>query len=246
MSGRKKVKGILKWLIYLFTKSTIIKEIEKDGAVYKATTYDGKQWFIPINSESFAHWALTAMEVTERYLDVIKKGDIIVEVGACTGEYTIEAAKRVGERGRVYSFEADPLGCECVKKNAKLNNLNNIEVINKPVSDIIGRKVSFKMNKNLSGGYIEKDNKGSILTTTLDEYLNGRKVNILKMTVNGHEPEVLTGAHKLLKNIRYIIFQSIHHQKLIRTLKEYDFKVKKLDDSTFDPKNVKTALLEHI
>lgn len=109
-------------------------KIEKDGAVFKATAHNGKEWFIPTNSEDVALWAFKFMELHERYLDAIREGDIVVEVGACTGEYTIPAAQRVGELGRVFAFEADPFGCECTRKNARLHNLNNIQVINEAVS----------------------------------------------------------------------------------------------------------------
>lgn len=215
-------------------------KIEKDGAVFKATARNGKEWFIPTNSEHFALWAFKFYELHERYLDTIREGDIVVEVGACTGEYTIPAAQRVGDLGRVFAFEADPLGCECTKKNARLHNLNNIEVINEIVSDRVGRRVSLYLpDGNLSGGLLVKN--GSMVTTTLDEYLKGMKVDVLKLTVNGHEPEVLMGAKKLLKNVRSVVFQSVKHKELIRFLEERGFKVRKfkqLDD------DIKTVLLE--
>lgn len=220
-------------------------KIEKDGAVFRATACNGNEWFIPSSSVYFALFAFTFIEKEERYLDATRKGDIVVEVGACTGEYTIPAAQRVGEHGRVLAFEADPIGCECTKRNARLYNLNNIEVINEAVSDIVGRRVSIDVpGLGLATGFLVKKDDGSMVTTTLDKCLKDSKVDVLKMTVNGHELEVLMGANKLLKNVRSVVFQSAKHKELISVLKERGFKVRKLEPARYRPDVVKTALLE--
>ena len=181
------------------------------------------------------------MKQVERYLDALKDGDTVVEVGACTGEYTIEAARKVGKFGRIFACEADPLGCECVIKNARLHNLNNIQVINKAVSDRVGRRVALDIRGNLSGGILVKGNTMS--ATTIDFLFKEMKVDVLKITVNGHEPEVVAGATKTLEDVRCVVFQSARHKELITILEERSFKVRRVtEDSWAD--NVRIVLLE--
>ena len=210
----------------LLNHARIPIKIKKDGLVFKAVNHDGKEWFVPTNNKKIALWAYEFMESHERYLNIIRAGDIVVEVGACTGEYTLPAAQRAD---KIFAFEADPLACECVRKNAKIYNLGNIKVINEAVSNKLGRKMSLHTpNKIISGGLLVKN--GQMVTTTLDEYLKDTKVDVLKLTVNGHEPEVLMGAKKLLKNVRFVIFQSAKHKQLIKMLKEEGFHVKKSEE----------------
>jgi FkbM family methyltransferase len=38
----------------------------------------------------------------------IKEGDIVVDIGANQGQYTIFLSKLVGQKGKVYAFEPDP------------------------------------------------------------------------------------------------------------------------------------------
>ena len=62
-------------------------------------------------------------------------GDIVVDVGAHIGHYTLIAAKRVGPKGKVISIEADPKNFEILNKNIELNKLNdNVITINCAVS----------------------------------------------------------------------------------------------------------------
>jgi len=214
--------------------------------VYRVTDRRGREWFIPENSERFARWAFIFMEKHQRYLEALRENDVVVEVGACTGEYTIHAAQRVGEAGKVIAFEADPVGCECVKRNARINNLSNVEVVNEAVSDSSGKRVSLDIRVNITGGVIALDNEGTMLTTTLDKYLKGTKVDVIKLTVNGHESEVLIGAQELLKNVRCVIFQSSKYEDLINFLGERGFKVKKLENAYRGSGDVKTAMLERV
>jgi len=215
--------------------------IERDGAVFKVTARNGKKWFIPTKDENFGFWAFIFMKKVERYLDAIKDGDTVVEVGACTGEYTVPAAKKVGNFGRIFACEADSLGCECIRKNAKLYKRNNIQVINQAVSDRIGRKMALDIRGNLSGGILVEGN--TMQTTTIDSLFSDMKIDVLKMTTNGHEPEIVAGAKKTLESVRCVVFQSARHKELIKILEYKGFKVTRaIDDSWAE--NVRIVLLE--
>ncbi|MCK5608481.1 hypothetical protein KAR91_41755 [Candidatus Pacearchaeota archaeon] len=75
-----------------------IEFIEEDG-VYKAVM-GKKVWYLPSNDKHQYFWALNFMDTHERYIEFLQKGDIVIEVGAATGEYTIPAAIRSERKGK--------------------------------------------------------------------------------------------------------------------------------------------------
>ncbi|HKG88695.1 MAG TPA: FkbM family methyltransferase, partial [Nitrososphaeraceae archaeon] len=59
-----------------------------------------------------------------------KEGDIVVDIGAHMGRYTIISSKRVGANGKVVAIEAHPGNFEMLKSNIKLNQLTNVIPLN--------------------------------------------------------------------------------------------------------------------
>ena len=59
-------------------------------------------------------------------LSIIKSGDIIFDIGAHIGTFSVPFAKKIGERGHVYAFEALKDNYRVLKKNIKLNRLESL------------------------------------------------------------------------------------------------------------------------
>ena len=59
-----------------------------------------------------------------------KQGDIVVDIGAHMGRYTIISSKRVGTNGKVIAIEAHPGNFEMLNRNIKLNQLTNVIPLN--------------------------------------------------------------------------------------------------------------------
>jgi predicted RNA methylase len=81
-----------------------------------------------VNKEDFVILTRHEDEIIEHFSP--KKGDIVIDVGAHMGRYTIIASKRVGENGKVVAIEAHPGNYEMLKRNIKLNKLTNIIPLN--------------------------------------------------------------------------------------------------------------------
>jgi FkbM family methyltransferase len=154
-------------------------------------------------------------------------GDIVVDVGACLGRYTLTSSNLVGEKGRVIAIEGDPSHYEMLKKNLKLNKVSNVTTINSMVGSkdmhlIVGSENEYLTvsSKDIHTNYQENsyrefDDTGraqignSIVNlNTLDNLLikeHGiREINWMKIDVEGAELEVLKGAHNILGNSRRI------------------------------------------
>src|SRR5215213_9379966 len=59
-----------------------------------------------------------------------KEGDIVVDVGAHIGKYTIIASKMVGSKGKVIAIEAHPANYDILKRNIVINKLSNVIALN--------------------------------------------------------------------------------------------------------------------
>ena len=68
----------------------------------------------------------------------IKRGDVVLDVGANVGYYTLIFAECVGETGKVFAFEPDPTNFALLKKNIEANGVKNVVLVQKAVSDTTG------------------------------------------------------------------------------------------------------------
>jgi tRNA A58 N-methylase Trm61 len=62
-------------------------------------------------------------------------GMVFVDVGANIGSHVINAARLVGDKGRVFAFEADPETYAVLVSNIELNRLGNVTVRQTCVAD---------------------------------------------------------------------------------------------------------------
>lgn len=139
------------------------------------------------------------------FTDNIKKGDVVLDIGAHIGYYTLLAAHLVGNKGKVYAFEPDPENFELLKKNVTINGYSNVILVNMALSDKTGDSLLFLNDENRGDHriYDSGDNRQSVQITTvrLDDYFKDKKVSIdfIKMDIQGSEAKAMKGATKLLK-----------------------------------------------
>ena len=143
---------------------------------------------------------------------IIKKGDIVVDVGANQGQYTIFLSKLVGKKGQVYAFEPDPRNFSILKHRTR--KLNNVILERKAVGDKKS-KVKFYLDKFMGRSTIHKDATASPIAyikadmISLDDYFQGfkRDIALVKIDVEGSEPLVVNGMKDLIKIVKVLIFE---------------------------------------
>jgi FkbM family methyltransferase len=145
-----------------------------------------------------------------------KEGDIVIDIGAHIGPYTIIASKRVGPNGKVIAIEADPDNFDLLNRNIHLNKLSNVIALNYAVyseekriklyfPSRVGEKSSYtKYNTIMSDRAAHgQQNFVEVNANTLDYLLlsymiKQEEVNWIKIDVEGAEYEVLKGAKDIL------------------------------------------------
>ena len=146
----------------------------------------------------------------------LKKGDIVIDAGAYPGDYTIYAAKKVGETGKVIAFEPNPTNRIVLERNIKAFGLKNVIVVPKGLGETDGVKLQMAMDGLHSNAHMsqEEDEEGFIHICTLDAELKRlgiSRVDVIKMDIEGAEIKAIQGCVETIKNCKpYILIASYH------------------------------------
>lgn len=151
--------------------------------------------------------------IEERFIgDYLRKGDIVIDVGANIGLITLRCGKIVGSQGAVHSIEAHPRVFRYLQGNIAVNNLKNVTAYNFGVSNARGT-LSFtdKMWDEINSVADQSDIEGviSIPSETLDAIVQiSGEIDLLKIDVEGYEKFVFEGAERILQMTQCIFFES--------------------------------------
>jgi FkbM family methyltransferase len=137
----------------------------------------------------------------------VKKNDIVVDIGANIGYYTLLMAKN---HASVFSYEPEPHNFDLLKKNVILNNFSsNTQLHNKAVSNFFG--TSKLILSDYSTGQHRLDNN-RFGTKSIDVEvikIEFDKLDFAKIDVEGTELNVLRGM-KILPNKMLIEFSPVN------------------------------------
>ena len=129
-----------------------------------------------------------------------EEGDVIVDVGAFVGEFTLTAAE-IGSR--VVAVEPDPRNVECLQRNVQ--RFENVAIVEAAVSDTSGTE-TFQLgtdpteNSLLSPDDERSSRATSVSVRSLEDICSEQgieTVDFLKVDAEGAEPEVVDGLGSL-------------------------------------------------
>ena len=150
----------------------------------------------------------------EIVLKHIKKGQTVIDAGAQIGYYTVLFGKLVGPKGKVYAFEPDSRNFEILAKNIRVNKLKNVKAAKVALADFVGTRQFFTNPMNRGASSFSSPKVGGVLVsdvkvTTLDEFFRqtsaNRKIDFLKIDVEGAEHLVLRGATSILEQPKLLM-----------------------------------------
>jgi FkbM family methyltransferase len=171
----------------------------------------------------------------------VAPGDIVVDIGANIGTFSVYASKACGA-SRVLSFEPYPDNYRLLSKNAEQNELRNITCVNRAVSGNQGRRtlgidpVDCGSHSLVMGSFSRTVDVECITLGDIFDQFALEKIDYLKMDCEGSEYEILENAKSSLDKIRRISMEThtipgrnAHHLK--KLLSEYGFGVRLFGDS---------------
>src|SRR4051794_21042545 len=158
---------------------------------------------------------------------LLKRGDTAIDVGGHIGYFTMQMAEAVGADGRVYAFEPLDANADLLEQSVAENGFGDrVRFERAAVGATTGTAtLTFPIETLNSGGaYLLRDGseplagnlKRAVPRVALDALDLRRPVRVIKMDVEGAEPQVLRGAQRILADDKPVILSELHPTQLER------------------------------
>jgi len=175
----------------------------------------------------------------------VKRGDVVLDIGANIGVQSLLFSKLVGKDGKVFSFE--PVTHAVLSINIEKNDINNVIVVPKGISNEVGTgeievsdyclDSSIARREYTRGYYTHKRVIDLISLDIFAEEMGLEKIDFIKMDIEGVEELAIRGAKEVIKRYRPVwSISSYHidmdnepqHDKLVSLLKSYDYRIEEI------------------
>jgi FkbM family methyltransferase len=190
------------------------------------------------------------LPVQDAFARHVRKGDVVFDVGANVGFFSIIAAKLTGPSGSVVAFEPVHQNAGLIRRNASLNGMLNVSVIEKAVAESAGTGelvlAQYSGGAALSTATRPPDSTGSIEVDiiSIDGVVATGEVpvpQVVKIDVEGAELAVLRGMRETLGRDRPIVICEIDdatrtgfdrkYEACVDFLQELAYAITPLEDS---------------
>jgi len=137
---------------------------------------------------------------------LLRPGDLVVDVGANVGVYTMFMAKSVGRGGTVIACEPDPNNQVTLRENVILNGLTQIQNEEVAVGESDG-EVRFLTGLGTVSRVSSGEDGVTLAMRSLDSLCAGRDPVLVKVDVEGGEDAVLRGANDAMQRGMPLVWQ---------------------------------------
>jgi len=179
----------------------------------------------------------------DSFLELLRPGDVVYDLGANIGWYSMLAAQRVGPTGKVIAFEPSVTNAAYIAWNAATNRFANVSVVPAAVSDQDGWAVF--LNKGPLESRLDKDDDEAQVRrrATREQHIRGRTAvpvltldtwiaqtaqappTLIKMDVEGAEISALRGMSQTLRSAKPTLIIEPHgtRQAVAELLDSFDY-----------------------
>ena len=196
----------------------------------------GKRWIV--GSSNHGCWLGTYEHSKLKLIsESIRRGDVVYDLGANVGFYSLLASVLVGSDGWVFSFEPAPRNLGLLRRHLDLNLVKNCSVFDVAVSNSDGT-ARFDFGPDHHMGHLAEDSENtvSVRTVALDNLVMSGQIkppNVIKCDIEGAEFDALTGAAGTLSKYAPVIFLATHgpkvHQQCCTLLADLAYQLTPLD-----------------
>lgn len=181
------------------------------------------------------------LAVSEALCRLISPGATVVDAGANIGYMTVLAGVMAGSGGKVLSFEPHPdlfavlrrnIGKACESGAAAAFEPHQAALGDVPGTARLQLPSEFESNDGIArigGEALAGGRSITVNVVTLDDVLAGSRVDVLKIDVEGYEPQALKGASQALasRRIRHVVFEdlAVNESEAVRILRDSGFRL---------------------
>lgn len=145
--------------------------------------------------------------VTNHFMAVVKPGMTVLDIGAHCGYYSLLAAKLVGPLGKVYSFEPNPFYHYNFLRSMAINGYNHVTLNKVALSNRTGKMNILQFSEEGQDGpsispfgiaFPHEYHETTVETGILLDYLPNKKVDIIKLDIDGGEPYIMESLFEII------------------------------------------------
>lgn len=172
----------------------------------------------------------------------LRPGMVFYDIGANIGLFSLLAARTVGAKGRVYSFEPDAEAAERLKANAQRNFFSHVSVSEVGVWSSSGTRDFAAADASSpdrgTGRLVPNGDGRPVACVSIDDFVRtALPPDAIKCDVEGAESEVLRGAIETLRMRRPWILCETHSAEADREsreiLQKLDYLLESVDANHF-------------
>jgi FkbM family methyltransferase len=206
-SGRNYIKSIK--TVSLDVDTNILEVVMTDGKIYIQSTQRISRFWRGYNyamERLFYQYLPRESKLLVKFEN--KESLVIFDVGANIGEFSLACAEFFKE-SIIFAFEPDPKAMHCLQRNVHTRKLENrIACFPIALSNSNEKKRFYIATDNADSSFVKPTKTSSqyleLESMRLDDFLESadiKRVDLLKMDAEGHEPEVLSGFTKNIQNL---------------------------------------------
>lgn len=231
LSLRDRLKTIIRLPLQLVPRGAVMRILSGPLRRYR--------WIA--GSAPHGSWLGTYESHVQRlFCERVKPGDVVFDIGANVGFFTLLAAKLVGQNGHVYAFEPLPRNLHYLERHLQLNGITNVTMQPLAIAKASG-SARFRSGQHASMGQLTDAGDLEVTTTSLDDVIaNGiaPRPAFIKMDIEGAESDALRGAKALLDSTGLAIVLSTHghiqQERCWSALEQARFRLELLRDGAAD------------
>lgn len=125
--------------------------------------------------------------------DLLKEGDLVLDLGANIGAFAVLASKIVGKDGKVIAVEPNSADYGMLVQNIQRNNCQNITPVNLGVGKGVEKKEANFMGRTFTC-------KLDTLDSILDDLGIHTRINFIKVDIEGYEVDVISKSITIFKD----------------------------------------------
>lgn len=150
-----------------------------------------------------------------RFAKSLSAGEVVFDLGANVGFYTLLASELVGRAGKVIAFEPLPENLTYLHKHLRMNRITNVQIFEAAVADSIG-VARFRVDRSTMGA-LSTDGELEVKTVSLDRLFEMGQIpppSLIKMDIEGGEYSALLGTRAILERYHPTIFLATHGREV--------------------------------